>query len=363
MANLPELPASDARPVPNGSSAHIPNRALSFDAEQVPELVRPSQTQRASQPETAPFASAEVPPGDLRVLIIDDTPGIHEDFRKILAEEKPSALESTEQALFGDNVPEPLRHGFEVESAYQGQEGLALVEQAVAEGRPFALAFVDIRMPPGWDGIETISRLWAADPNLQVVVATAYSDYSWAEIARRFGAKDNLLILKKPFDNVEVLQLTYALTTKWLLMRDSRLRLRDLDRMVAQRTEQLDEAARHILRLNRLYSVLTKSNELVVRTRSLDHLCEQACRIAVEDGLFRVAWVGLLEPESLEIKPLAHWGVQKKFLETIRISADERRPEGQGPAGTACREGRYNICNDARNDPRLSAWRSPIEES
>ncbi len=302
--------------------------------------------------------AVKAPPA--RILIIDDTPAIHEDFRKILVGDENHPLDTTEAALFGEaSSPTPRPH-FLVDSAHQGQEGLALAQQAVAEGRPYALAFVDIRMPPGWDGIETIAQLWAADPDLQVVVATAYSDYSWSDIVRRFGTKDNLLILKKPFDNVEVLQLAQALTTKWQLGNQSRLRMQDLDRMVADRTGQLNEAATHILRLNRLYSVLSKSNELVGRTRSLPHLCEQACRIAVEDGLFRLAWVGLLDARTLDIKPFAHWGCTTGYLSRVRVSADESQPEGLGPAGVAVREGRYDICNAAPEDPRLAPWREAI---
>ena len=106
---------------------------------------------------------------------------------------------------------------FELDSAYQGQEGLEMVKRALAENRPYALAFVDVRMPPGWDGIETIARIWEVDPELQVVVCTAYADYSWEEMRAKVGQPDSLLVLKKPFDNIEVQQLAHALTKKWLL--------------------------------------------------------------------------------------------------------------------------------------------------
>jgi DNA-binding NtrC family response regulator len=76
------------------------------------------------------------------------------------------------------------------------------------------MAFVDVRMPPGWDGIEVTPRLWVADPNLQIVICTAYSDYTWEEIFARVGTSDRMVILKKPFDPVEVLQLAHALTEK-----------------------------------------------------------------------------------------------------------------------------------------------------
>jgi PAS domain S-box-containing protein len=104
------------------------------------------------------------------------------------------------------------------------------------------MALVDVRMPPGWDGVETIGRLWRVDPHLQAVICTAYSDYSWTDIVRRLGNSDNLLILKKPFDNIEVIQLAHALTNKWRVGRQASARMEDLDRMVARRTEQLRKA-------------------------------------------------------------------------------------------------------------------------
>jgi len=178
-----------------------------------------------------------------RILIVDDNPSIHEDFRKILGAKTAaqSHLEDVESALFGDKVSEISddRNGFRIDSAHQGQEAFEKVKKAVAEGDPYVLAFVDIRMPPGWDGIETLENIWRAAPELQAVICTAYSDYSWDEMTKRLGQTDNLLILKKPFETVEVLQMAHALAQKWTLGRQAKLRLDDLDRMVRQRTAEL----------------------------------------------------------------------------------------------------------------------------
>jgi PAS domain S-box-containing protein len=183
-----------------------------------------------------------------RILVIDDNKAIHEDMRKILLGEVPAQeqLQDDEAFLFGVEAAPITR--FEIDSAYQGQEGLAKLEQALAEGRPYALAFVDIRMPPGWDGVETITRLWQAYPELQVVVCTAYSDYSWNDIRRRLERSENLLILKKPFDNIEVIQLAHSLSRKWLLSRQAEAKMADLDLMVAERTNQLRAAHQQIER-------------------------------------------------------------------------------------------------------------------
>jgi PAS domain S-box-containing protein len=173
-----------------------------------------------------------------RILIVDDNRAIHDDLCKILCGEMP--LQEDEAFLFG-TVPVPVTE-FQIDSAYQGKEGLEKVKQALAEGRPYALAFVDVRMPPGWDGVETIVRFRQVDPNLQTVICTAYSDYSWTDMQRRLGHSDNLLILKKPFDNVEIIQLAHALTRKWLVTRQAEAKMADLDRMVAQRTAELQTA-------------------------------------------------------------------------------------------------------------------------
>ncbi|MBA2584924.1 MAG: response regulator, partial [Chthoniobacterales bacterium] len=99
-----------------------------------------------------------------------------------------------------------------------------------------------VRMPPGWDGIETISRIWKEFPDLQIVICTAYSDYSWDEIAKSIGNSDQMLVLKKPFDNVEVLQMAHALSKKWQLTQMARRQMEELDAQVNQRTAELRAA-------------------------------------------------------------------------------------------------------------------------
>src|SRR5262245_20390057 len=138
-------------------------------------------------------------PSNNRILVIDDNQAIHDDFRKILISPKrdTTSLTRIEAAFFGDSAPAGFQINFEVDSAFQGEEGLRMVQRAIADGRPYAVAFVEVRMPPGWDGIETIKRIWEIYPELQVVICTAYSDYSWEQMAVQVGQPDSLLILKK----------------------------------------------------------------------------------------------------------------------------------------------------------------------
>jgi diguanylate cyclase (GGDEF)-like protein len=181
-----------------------------------------------------------------RILVIDDNDAIHGDFRKTLEQNSPTErLAAAAAMIFDDPVevasPQPLN--FEVESALQGKEGYEKVQAAVANGCPYALAFVDMRMPPGWDGVETIKHLWQADPELQVVICTAYSDYSWDQINATLGQTDRLLILKKPFDAMEICQLASSLTEKWKLKRQASLKLGELEKMVHDRTTELRRLA------------------------------------------------------------------------------------------------------------------------
>lgn len=167
-----------------------------------------------------------------RVLLIDDTPSIHDDFRKILTcEPGPQDLRGQETALFGRPVRPEASH-FELDSAYDGREGVAMVEEAVSSGHPYALAFVDMRMPPGWDGVETIEALWRIDPLVQVVICTAYSDHPWEHVMARLDVRDRLLVVKKPFDLIEVSQLARTLTAKWDLVRQSESQIETLARAV-----------------------------------------------------------------------------------------------------------------------------------
>ncbi|MES3003838.1 MAG: ATP-binding protein [Pseudomonadota bacterium] len=179
--------------------------------------------------------------GNRRILLIDDVPSIHDDFRKILAPPH-EAQDEDEEALFGGGAVRPAPTDFELASAYQGREGAALLAASLEQGRPFAMAFVDMRMPPGWDGVETIEQLWLIDPRLQVVICTAHTDHPWDEVMARLDVRDRLLVVKKPFDMIEVSQLAHALTAKWDLARQAASRVDELEQAVRDRTRELERA-------------------------------------------------------------------------------------------------------------------------
>jgi diguanylate cyclase len=183
-----------------------------------------------------------------RVLMIDDNPAIHQDYRKILAGRDNGRVTAAEAALFGEQ-PSVEGPTFDVDSAMQGRDGVERVRQALAEGRPYSVAFVDMRMPPGWDGLETIEHLWKVDPEVQIVVCSAYTDYDWLELLARLGHSDKLIVIKKPFEPIEILQSASALSRKWQNARALRHHVESLERVVTDRTKGLEAANRQLRHL------------------------------------------------------------------------------------------------------------------
>ncbi|MDY7224992.1 hybrid sensor histidine kinase/response regulator [Hyalangium rubrum] len=215
-------------------------------------------------------------PTPRRLLVIDDNPAIHEDFQKILAPaEGSTTLDALESALFGAPQARTGPYLFQVDTASQGEEGIQRVRTARREGQPYAVAFVDIRMPPGIDGVETTEQLWKEDEDLQVVLCSAYADYSWEEVAQRLGISQRLLILRKPFDNIEVRQMAHALAEKWELARQGRAHQQRLEALGRLAAGMANEA----------------SSPLGFVSTNLNHL-----RLALEK---KVAGQPLEEPEEL----------------------------------------------------------------
>ena len=184
-----------------------------------------------------------------RVLVIDDNAAIHQDYRKILVADENALMSPAEAGLLGEQQPDTERPAFEVDSALQGRDGVERARVALAEGRPYSVAFVDMRMPPGWDGLETVEHLWKIDPDVQVVICSAYTDYDWLELLDRLGHSDKLIVVKKPFEPIEILQCASALSRKWQNARALKRHVESLELVVTDRTQGLEAANRQLRHL------------------------------------------------------------------------------------------------------------------
>ncbi len=158
-----------------------------------------------------------------KILIIDDDQGIWRAYRNVLDYVSAPANSATQKLadLLADHADnhDSVLPIFDLHFASQGQDGFAMVQQAIASGCPFSTAFIDVRMPPGWDGMETAYRIRQFDPEIEIVIVTAYTDRSREEIVQHVGCPAKLLFLRKPFDPEELYQMALSLSEKWRLGR------------------------------------------------------------------------------------------------------------------------------------------------
>lgn len=252
-----------------------------------------------------------------KILVIDDNKDIHEDFKRVLKAffskgEEELRLEKMEAKALGKTADHKSKKQFQIslEFASSGEQGIDKVREAVDHEEFYQLVFLDIRMAGGMDGIATLEKIWELDPKIEVVLCTAYSDYDFTKLFKKFGLTDQVILLKKPFDSIEVQQLALSLTTKWHLSRYNEEKLGIL-------TEEVEESERE-LSLQRIKSMKAAkmaslgemaagvaheiNNPLTIIHGNADHILE-----LIEDG----------SPECLE---RASYSARKIQATSLRIS-------------------------------------------
>lgn len=175
------------------------------------------------------------------ILVVDDQETILEGFAKLLDKQGSQtsdasiSLDALEAALGGSSTKahDTELPTYDMHYARQGLEGVRMCEAAIARGKSLSVAFVDVHMPPGIDGVETALALWRLQPDLEIVLCTAHAIYSWQEILAKIpGRRDQLVILRKPFDAIEVRQLAACLTEKTRRGRELANRMQQLEARV-----------------------------------------------------------------------------------------------------------------------------------
>ncbi len=212
--------------------------------------------------------------GKARILIADDNEQIHKDFKLILNPSTDLIVDEEQQLddLLGEVLNKSISSAakenqfqFELDFAFQGDEAEKMVSQAYYEQKPYAVVFMDVRMPPGRNGIDTIQSIWKKHPQTEMVICTAYSDYSWEDISDVLGISHRLLLLKKPFDNMEVKKLALSLSMKSNYYKKYQQHISELESAVKSRTKELEikeqEISRH--RDNLQQRVNEQTHELI----------------------------------------------------------------------------------------------------
>lgn len=250
-------------------------------------------------------------PESLRVLAVDDEEVMLNLYQDILCPEtshleSESGLETLEARLFGKDSSHYSTPSFQTEVCYQGDQAVEAVRRAVAEGRPFALAFIDIRMPPGPDGVWAAGQIRKQDPHIELVMVTGYSDIDPQDLAQRIPPRDKLLYIQKPFHPQEIRQFASALGAKWVAERELRTIHAALEIQVKERTAELAEMNEQL------------NQEIMVRRRAEKELQHTL-------GKLRKAMDGIIEAMALTVERRDPYtaGHQRRVTNLARAIATE----------------------------------------
>jgi PAS domain S-box-containing protein len=200
-----------------------------------------------------------------RILIVDDESIFLDLYQAALCPEQYPA-----DVILGNAANrEPIRlcsDEFELSLCTQGDQAIEVVQSAMEIRQPFAVAFIDVRMPPGPDGMQTAQQIRNSDPFIQIVIVTAFSDFHPQDFSQRILPKDRLLYVQKPFHLHEINQWASALSAKWRVERDLRSANQGLEKRIRERTSELSKAyARLQQRENENWALIENMPSIVCR--------------------------------------------------------------------------------------------------
>ncbi|HSV52776.1 MAG TPA: EAL domain-containing protein [Burkholderiaceae bacterium] len=256
----------------------------------------------------------------VRLLLVEDNAGDARLFREMLKEQNAHVIEVTH-----------------VQRMSEAEQHLA--EHAVD------IILLDLGLPDA-QGLEAIRRIRSAAPRIPVVMLTILDDELLAAKALQSGAQDYLI--KGQTNSRELLRsLQYAIDRNI-----SQNDLRESERRFSALLEAQKEAERRIKSLNRVHAVLSGISALTVRVRDREELFREACRVAVEDGGFVMAWIGVVNREAGLIKRVACAGDVRNFFETAPVTVFESKAQGAGYANRAIVEMKPVISQNVKTDGR-----------
>jgi len=266
---------------------------------------------------TEPNQSATLNQSAIRVLVVDDEAEVRDAYRQILLESEVSremaGFHALRSRLFNKQGagPRPRSHsvGFEPVFCDQADAAVAAVKEALAQERPFAVIFLDMRMPPGADGVWAATRIRELDPAVEIVICTAYSDTDPCEMGGIVPPEDKLSYLQKPFHPHEVRQMTIALASKWRAERRI-VRLAYFDTLTGLPNREQSHT--------RLKGALQTARELA---RTLEVLVQALAPVA---QCRRVVVAEALDVPRLEAGPLSHIASQSLERQTVTLVRGDR---------------------------------------
>lgn len=271
----------------------------------------------------------------VRILVVDDNADMLDAYQKILSpqgSDRSQRLSALESALFDvepSAAPEPRQEGrrFVLDLVSDGKTALARVVAAREENRPFAMAFMDVRMPGGWDGIETARQVWRVDPDIHVVLCTAYSDYSWEQMLAQLIHPDRFVVLRKPFDVTEVRQLAASFCERWIKLRQEQHRMQAMVQRFGEESRKARQALEASVR--RTKRILECEGEVAfVFDRDwcityMSDTAQAAFGLQQDQALGQNFWRSLPGSEHTETYRISHDAVQsqtvRKTVEFCRV--------------------------------------------